>query len=100
MIKHIVIWRVKDRQNEQTQDETARAIKAKLEGLRGRIPGLLHIEAGTDFCRSETAYDVALYSEFESRSALDGYQIHPEHQEVTSYIRERCSDRVIVDYEV
>lgn len=100
MIKHIVIWRVKDRENEQTRAQITRAIKAKLEGLRGRIPGLLHIEAGCDFSRSETAYDVALYSEFESRSALDGYQVHPEHEEVASYIRERCTDRAIVDYEV
>lgn len=63
MIEHIVIWRVKDRGNEQTRAQTTRAIKARLEGLRGRIPGLLHIEAGGDFSRSETAYDVALYSE-------------------------------------
>ena len=48
MIKHIVIWRVKDRQNEQTRDQAARTTKAKPEGLRGRLPGLLHIEADAD----------------------------------------------------
>jgi hypothetical protein len=100
MIKHIVFWRLKDRENATSRDENARAIKEKIEGLRGRIPGLLHIEAGIDFNQSETACDVVLYSEFESRAALDGYQDHPAHVEIVKFIGERRTERRIADYEI
>ena len=100
MIKHIVFWRVKGRDNEQTRDETVNAIKARIDELRGRIPGMVHIEGGVDFNRAETAYDVVLYSAFESREALDGYQVHPAHQEFVAFIGERRADRAIVDYEI
>ena len=72
MIKHIVFWRVKGREDGQSREETARAIKEKIDGLRGRIPGMLHIEGGVDFSDSETSGDVVLYSEFEEHARL-GY---------------------------
>jgi hypothetical protein len=100
MIKHIVFWRVKGREDGQSREETARAIKEKIDGLRGRIPGMLHIEGGVDFSDSETSGDVVLYSEFESRAALDGYQVHPLHLEMAKFISDRRSERRIVDYEV
>jgi len=100
MIKHIVFWRLKNREDEASRDENARAIKQKIEGLRGKIPGLLHIEAGIDFNRSDTACDIVLYSEFESRAALDGYQDHPSHLEIVKFIGDRRSERRIADYEV
>lgn len=50
--------------------------------LRGRIPGLLHLEIGVDSSGVDYACDVVLYSEFESQSALDDYAIHPEHLRV------------------
>jgi len=100
MIKHIVFWRLKNREDAQGREESARAIKEKIESLRGRVPGLLHIEAGIDFNQSETACDVVLYSEFESRAALDGYQAHPAHVEIVKFIGERRTERRIADYEV
>jgi len=100
MIKHIVFWRLKNRENEESRQESARAIKQKIEGLKGKIPGLLRIEAGIDFNRSDTACDVVLYSEFESRAALDGYQNHPAHQEIVKFIGERRTERRIADYEI
>jgi len=100
MIKHIVFWRLKNREDAKSRDEDARAIKDKIEGLRGRIPGMLHIEAGVDFNGSDTACDVVLYSEFESRAALDGYQEHPAHLEMAKFIADRRSERRIADYEV
>jgi len=100
MIKHIVMWRVKNREDAKTREETCRAIKAKIESLRGRIPGMRHLEAGIDFCQSETAMDVVLYSEFESREALDGYQAHPLHEDMAKLITQYRIERRIADYEV
>jgi hypothetical protein len=100
MVKHIVFWRIRGREDERTREEQARAIKAKIESLQGKIPGLLHIEAGVDIVRSEFSYDVVLYSELESRAALDAYQVHPLHKEVAAFVNERRTERANVDYEV
>lgn len=98
MIKHIVMWRLKDQAHGQDRATNAQLIKQKLEGLRGRIPGLLEIEVGLDFSATEASADVVLYSVFESRAALDAYVVHPEHQAVVPYVKEAASQRIVVDY--
>lgn len=99
MIKHIVLWRLKPEAHGRPAAENARAIKEKLEALRGRIAGLLKIEVGLDFSRTDNSCDLALYSEFESRAALDAYQAHPEHKAVMPFVLEARSERYLVDYE-
>jgi heme-degrading monooxygenase HmoA len=98
MVRHIVFWRLKAETAEEkrTAGET---IKAALEALAGRIPGLRKIEVGLDFSRTPESSDVALYSEFESRDALATYQKHPEHQAVLPVIRALVAERRLVDYE-
>ena len=100
MIKHVVIWRLKNRENEQNREETARTIKQKIEAMRGKIPGLLHIEGGVNFSRISDSCDVALYAELESHEALTGYHIHPAHEEFKSFIGPRMSERYVIDYEM
>ena len=68
--------------------------------LRGRIPGLLHLEIGVDSSGVDYACDVVLYSEFESQSALDDYAIHPEHLRVKAEIGDMRIARHQVDYAV
>jgi hypothetical protein len=100
MVKHIVLWTLKNRENQQNREETAAAIKQRIEGMRGRIPGLLHIEGGVDFTRSADSWDVALYAELESREALAGYHVHPAHEEFKAFIGPRRAQRSLIDYEV
>ena len=100
MIKHIVIWRVKNRENDADREETARAIKQKIEAMRGRIPGLRHIEGGVDFSRTAASCDIVLYAELESREALAGYHVHPAHEEFKTFIGPRQTERRLVDYEI
>ena len=99
VVKHIVFWRLKAEAHGQPAAENARVIKEKLEALRGRIPGMLKIEVGLDFSRTDASCDLALYSEFESRAALDAYQSHPEHKAVMPFILEARAERRLVDYE-
>ena len=100
MIKHIVLWTLKNRENPQSREATATAIKEKIEGMRGRIPGLLHIEGRIDFTKSADSWDVALYAELESREALAGYQVHPAHEEFKAVIGPHRQQRSLIDYEV
>ena len=100
MIKHLVFWRLKDNAHGNDRATNARLIKQKLEGLRGRIPGLLAIEVGIDFVAGETSSHVALYSEFASKEALAIYQAHPEHKAIVPFVVEAAAERRMVDYEV
>jgi Stress responsive A/B Barrel Domain len=99
MIKHIVMWNVRG------DDAAARArnialLKTEFESLRGRIPGLLHLEIGIDDSRIDYACDVVLITEFESRQALADYAQHPEHLRVRTALGDLRSARHQVDYEI
>ncbi len=99
MIKHIVMWNLRG----DTAEAKARAIevlKSSFESLRGRIPGLLHLEIGVDSSRIDYACDVVLYSEFESQAALDAYAMHPEHLRVKQELADLRIARHQVDYRV
>src|SRR5512139_3420406 len=99
MIRHIVMWNVRG----ETPAEKTRGIEQlqrSFEGLRGRIPGLLHLEIGVDISRIDYACDVVLYSEFESQAALDAYGTHPEHLRVKDEVAELRIARHQVDYVV
>jgi len=99
MIKHIVVWRLKESAHGNTKDENALLIKQKLESLKGRIDGLLHIEVGIDFSKTKESSDIVLYSEFASKEALDNYQAHPDHKAVMPFVMESRDERRMVDYE-
>ena len=94
MVKHIVIWKLK----EENKEENALKIKEILEALNGQIPGLLHLEAGFDFSKQESSGDIVLYSEFDSIEHLDAYVIHPKHVAAGSFIRGVTCDRRMIDY--
>ncbi len=98
MIKHIVIWKLKDIAAGNDKATNARIAKEKLEALQGKIPGLIKIEVGIDFLRSENSGDIMLYSELESKEALAVYQEHPLHKEVGTFIREVVCGRTSADY--
>lgn len=100
MVKHIVFWKLHEEANGQSKAENALAIKQQLEDLNGKIPGLILLEVGIDFLHSAESADVVLYSEFESREALDAYAIHPLHKAVMPFIASARSERRVVDYDV
>lgn len=100
MVKHIVVWKLKNFAEGADKKENAIKIKSLLESMRGKIPGLRHIEVGINFTQEENAGDVVLYSELDSREALDGYQNHPVHTAVKDFIKNARAERQVIDYEV
>ena len=99
MIKHIVMWNVRGDTPEQKAQGVAR-LKHSFESLRGRIPGLLHLELGVDSSRIDYACDVVLYTEFVNQAALDAYATHPEHLRVKQEVGDLRVARHQVDYAV
>lgn len=66
MIKHIVMWRLKEFAEGKSKLENANIIKINLEDLKHRIDEVKLIEVGVNINNSQQAYDVVLYSEFET----------------------------------
>lgn len=99
MIKHIVMWTLKEFAEGAGKAENARTAKAKLEALNGVIPGLRHLEVGINFDPSPDAFDIVLYSEFETLADLQAYQTHPAHLAVGDFVGQVRIDRRVVDYE-
>jgi hypothetical protein len=100
MIKHIILWRLKEFAENSTKQENALKVKAMLENMRGKIPGMLKLEVGLNFETSDSASDISLYTEFESRGALEAYQIHPVHMKVKEFLPLIRTERRVVDYEM
>jgi hypothetical protein len=97
-VKHIVMWRVRG-DDTATRARNIALLKAEFESLRGRIPGLLHLEIGVDESRVDYACDAVLVSEFVSREALAAYAEHPEHLRVRHALGDLRIARHQVDYE-
>lgn len=98
MIKHIVLWKLKDDAEGANKDQNAAKMKTDLEALKHKIPQIKHIEVGVNFIASDAAYDVALYAEFADEQDLDIYQKHPEHLKAAEFVAKVRQSRAVVDY--
>src|SRR3970282_2743940 len=99
MIKHIVMWRVKEFANGVNKEENARKLKNHLETLKSKIKEIKRIEVGINIKSSDAASDVVLYSEFDSMDDLEAYQRHPEHMKVGGFVKEIRLESRVGDYE-
>lgn len=98
MVKHIVMWTLKDEAEGGTKAQNALKVKAMLEGLQAVIPEISQIEVGINI--NPSGDDVVLSAEFASRAALETYQQHPEHVKVTEFVDKVNAERHVVDYEI
>ncbi len=100
MVKHIILWQLKDELTDEEKKSAKADIKAGLEGLAGKIPGLVEIKVNTEGLDSSNA-DLMLDSTFDDEGSLKGYSVHPDHVAVaTNVVRPRVKSRVCMDYEL
>jgi hypothetical protein len=98
MLKHIVMWTLKERAEGAHKRENAFRVKSMLEGLRDTIPEILRIEVGVNILDSPDSCDVVLCADFEDETALRRYLDHPEHKRVGDFIGKVRLDRKVVDF--
>ena len=82
MIKHVVMWQLKDAAEGNSKSENKKIMREKLEGLLGKIDALKSLEVGENFNPTDAAFDMALITTHESKEGLAAYAAHPEHQAV------------------
>ena len=100
MVKHVILWTLKDELSAEEKVTIKQGIKEGLEGLKGKVPGIVDIKVNINGLESSNA-DLMLDSTFESVEALKGYSVHPEHVAVAdSKVRPYTKIRSCLDFEV
>jgi len=100
MVKHVILWTLKDELSAEEKMTIKQGIKEGLEGLKGKIPGIVDIKVNINGLESSNA-DLMLDSTFENVEALKGYSVHPEHVAVAdSKVKPYTKIRSCLDFEV
>jgi hypothetical protein len=87
--------------SDSEKESVKKGIKDGLEGLKGKIPGLIDIKVNTEGRLASSTADLMLDSTFENAEALKGYSKHPEHVAVAdSKVRPYTASRSCLDFEV
>lgn len=97
MVKHIILWKLKETLTEDEKTAARAEAKRRLEALNGKIDGMISLKVVTDRLPSSNA-DMMLDSEFESEEALAGYQTNPLHVEAATYVRSVVEARLCLDF--
>ena len=99
MVKHIILWTLNPELSETEKTTVKQNIKAGLEGLVGKVPGLIEAKVQIDGRLDSSNADIMLDSTLESEAALKGYAQHPEHVAVAnSRVRPYTIQRSCLDF--
>ena len=91
MLRHIVMWKLKDASD-------ARRFKELLDSCRGLVPGMHQFEVGIRRDDLEANVDVVLVATFADAASLDAYQHHPHHKAVSAQLGPLRDQRSVLDY--
>lgn len=100
MIKHIVMFKLKEEANGKSAKENLEGALELLKNFEQEIPSLVHFEARTNFAEADkTNYELALVCDFNDMQGLNEYQVHPVHKNFGAYITPVRESRACIDYE-
>ncbi|MES2899373.1 MAG: Dabb family protein [Pseudomonadota bacterium] len=100
MIKHIVMWKLKDFAEGADRATNAVRMKEKLDACAKLSAGTLRFEVALAQPGLEATYDVVLYSEFTNKEALAEYAAHPSHKAIIPFIGAVRDERQCMDFEI
>ncbi len=99
MIKHIVMFKLKDTENKTVYEN---ALEAK-ERFNDVIANVKELKKGEIVINSKDAdqsnYTISLLCDFETIDDLNAYQVHPAHVAFGKFIGTVKTDRACIDYE-
>ncbi|MBP5455160.1 MAG: Dabb family protein [Paludibacteraceae bacterium] len=98
MIKHIVLFKLKEFNTPTEKMDKMGQIKTGLESLKAIIPEINSIEVGLN-CNPKEKFDIALVTTHKNMQDLATYANHPDHLAVSKIIREVLEERSCVDFE-
>lgn len=99
MVKHIVLFKLKDEIPTDQKLAVMNSFKEAIEALPAKISVIRNIEVGLNINPEET-WNIALYSEFDTLEDVKVYATHPDHVAAGKLLAEVKESRACVDYEV
>jgi hypothetical protein len=99
MIKHIVLFKLKDNLSEEEKLEITDNFRNAIEALPSVIPSIRAISVRPNLNPVES-WDICLDSAFDTLEDVDAYSINPAHVAAASILKNVKQDRACVDYEV
>jgi hypothetical protein len=102
MIKHIVMWTLKDQAEGRDKAANAAEMKSRLLALPAKVPLVVDMEVavGPELFAAVPPTDIVLYTTFRNKDDLQTYAVHPLHLEVVEFIKKVVAERRVVDFEV
>jgi hypothetical protein len=100
MIRHIVMFRLKDFSSAEEKLKAAKAVKAELLAMKEKIPVIREFEVGINVTVDTSAFDVVINSSFESSEDLETYRIHPDHQAFIRFNKNYSISKAVIDYTI
>jgi hypothetical protein len=100
MIRHIVMFKLKDFKGESEKTAAAQEVLKRLNELPSKINVVRKYEAGIDVRKLSWSYDIVLIMDFDTMADLETYTIHPAHQEFIAFNKDYSVDKGCIDYEV
>ena len=101
MVKHIILWTLKEELSGTEKESVKKGIKESLEALQGVVPGLLDIKVIIDGRLDSSNADVMLDCTLESEEALKGYAVHPAHiPAANAKVRPFTAVRSCIDFKI
>lgn len=101
MVKHIILWTLNPQLSEEEKRSVKVGIKEGLEGLVGKVPGLVDVTVHVDGRLASSNADVMLDSTLESEKALKVYAVHPDHVAVAdTKVKPYTVQRSCLDFEL
>jgi quinol monooxygenase YgiN len=100
MLKHIVMWKLKEHAEGADRAANAVKVKALLDACDSLVPGMLKLEVAIAEPGLEATCDVVMYSEFTDKAALDAYQNHPQHVALKPFVGAVREARQCMDYQL
>lgn len=98
MVRHIVLFKLKEEVPADKKLAVMHHFKEAIEALPAKIPFIRKIEVGLNINSSE-AWNIALYSEFDTLDDVKSYAIHPDHVAAGKLLADVKESRACVDYE-
>ncbi len=104
MIRHVVMWKLKDEAEGASKQKNAEKMKLILEGLKINIEEIKSVEVGINISEDDdeagSPYDVVLISDFETELDYTMYTRNAHHKKAVSFINSVIEERHFVDYEM
>lgn len=97
MVRHIVLFRLKESLSQAEKRDIAVRFKTAIEALPEVIGFIGKIEVGLNINENEK-FDIAIYSEFKTLDEVKAYSAHPSHVAAAGILTGHVDERACVDF--